>query len=33
MFIIKLIFLFSVFLRSVSDISVMEKCNKANGQN
>ena len=25
--------LFSVFLRSISDVSVMEKSNKANGQN
>ena len=33
MLIIKLICLFSVFLRSISDISVMEKSNKANSQN
>ena len=32
MFIIKLILLFSVFLGSISDTSVMEKSSKANGK-
>ena len=34
MFIIKLVCLFSfLFFKSISDISVMEKSNKGNGQN